>query len=452
MAKQTIAPITGFPEWLPEQRLVELSMLDTIRRHFELAGFVSIETRAVEPLDVLLAKGETDKEVYTLQRLQAQQAGEKEEAKLGLHFDLTVPFARYVAQNKGQLVFPFRRYQMQKVWRGESPQEGRYREFYQCDADVIAENELSVHHDVELTILLAEAVAALPIPPVSIRLNNRKILEGFYRALGAEDFSLVLRVVDKLAKIGPDKVRAQLVGDLKLSERAADQCLALAHIQGTDRTVIDRVKALGETHPLLDAGLDELAIVLDATRTLPAGAVVADLGIARGLDYYTGIIFEGLMQGYEKKGSVCSGGRYDNLASMGSNVKLPGIGASIGLSRILGLLFGSDQLRASRQTPACALIALDGEATRGDALTAARALRARGIACEVMDRPAKYGKQIAYAQRKGITFVWFPVTAERATAEVRDIRVGTQAPADAATWTPADPADLTVQVTRKAPA
>lgn len=449
MAKQTIAPITGFPEWLPEQRLVELSMLDTIRRQFELAGFVSIETRAVEPLDVLLAKGETDKEVYTLQRLQAQQAGEKEEAKLGLHFDLTIPFARYVAQNKGQLVFPFRRYQMQKVWRGETPQEGRYREFYQCDADVIAENELSVHHDVELTVLLSETVAALPIPPVTIRVNNRKILEGFYRALGAEDFSLVLRVVDKLAKIGPEKVRAQLVGELKMSDRAADQCLALAHIQGTDRTVIERVKALGEAHPLLDQGLDELAIVLDATtRALPSGAVVADLGIARGLDYYTGIIFEGLMAGHEKGGSVCSGGRYDNLASMGSNVKLPGIGASIGLSRILGRLFGRGELVASRQTPACALIALDSDATRGDAFAAARALRARGIACEVMDKAKPYGKQIAYAQKKGIPFVWFPVTAERAVAEVKDIRVGEQASADVSTWAP--PAeDRDVRVSRK---
>lgn len=450
MAKQTIAPITGFPEWLPEQRLIEQSMLDTIRRHFELAGFVSIETRAVEPLDVLLAKGETDKEVYTLQRLQAQQSGEKEEAKLGLHFDLTVPFARYVAQNKGQLVFPFRRYQMQKVWRGETPQEGRYREFYQCDADVIAENELSVHHDVELTVLLYETVAALPIPPVSIRLNNRKVLEGFYRALGAEDFSLVLRVVDKLAKIGAAKVRTQLVDDLKLSERAADQCLALAHIQGTDRTVIERVKALGESHELLDQGLDELATVLDATRSLPSGAVVADLGIARGLDYYTGIIFEGLMEGHEKGGSVCSGGRYDNLASMGSNVKLPGIGASIGLSRILGRLFARGELAASRQTPACVLVALDGEDTRNASFAAARALRARGIAAEVMDKPAKYGKQIAYAQRKGMPFVWFPVTPARAAAEVRDIRVGAQAPAEVSTWTPADPADLTVQVTRKA--
>jgi len=436
--------IKGFPEWLPEQRMVELRFLDTIRRHFELAGFAPIETRSVEPLDVLMAKGETDKEIYVLRRLHATD--KDEDASLGLHFDLTVPFARYVSQNRGQLVFPMRRYQMQKAWRGERPQEGRYREFYQCDADVIAENELGVHYDVEMTVLLAETVAALPVPPVTVRVNNRKILEGFYRSLGAQDFGPVLRVVDKLAKIGADAVREQLIA-LGLSSAAADQCLKLAHVKGDDRGVVDAVRALGEKHEVLEQGLDELSILLDATRSLPRGAVVADLGIARGLDYYTGIIFEGLMQGHEEGGSVCSGGRYDNLASMGSKQKLPGIGASIGLSRILGRLFKRNQLIASRKTPSCVLVMLDSDETRVAAFAAARALRARGIAAEVHDRALKYGKQMEYAQKKGIPFVWFPVTAERTQAELKDIRVGVQSSVDIATWNP-PPEDLTVQVSR----
>lgn len=443
MAKDAIK---GFPEWLPEQRLVELSFMDTIRRRFELAGFAPMETRAIEPLEVLLEKGEVDKEIYVLRRLHAPE-GERDAEQLALHFDLTVPFARYVAQNRGQLAFPMRRYQMQKVWRGEKPQDGRYREFYQCDADVIAENELGVHYDVEMTELLHETVSALPIPPVVIRVNNRKILEGFYRALGVEQIAPVLRVVDKLAKIGPDAVREQLLP--MMDARGAELCLRLAHVKGSDRSVLDEVRALGLQHETLAAGLDELAVLLDGTASLPSGAIVADLGIARGLDYYTGIIFEGLMKGYEAKGSVCSGGRYDNLASMGGKAKLPGLGASIGLTRILGLLFGAEQLAASRKTPSCVLVALDSEATRADAFACARALRRRGIPAEVHDKPSKYGKQIAYAERKGIPFVWFPTTAERAHAEVRDIRVGAQTPADVASWSP--PAeDLGVRVVTRA--
>src|SRR5438067_2638350 len=239
MAKPT--PISGFPEWSPPQRMIEQYVLDRIRRTFELYGFAPLETRAVEPLDQLLRKGDTSKEVYLLRRLQADdrsgppgeasRAGSvagTDEGELGLHFDLTVPFARYVLENAGKLDFPFRRYQIQKAWRGERPQEGRYREFLQADIDVVGRDTLPFHADVELLLVIADALAALPIPPVRINLNNRKVPEGFYRGLGITDIAGVLRTVDKLAKIGAGGVTIELVDSGLASEEQAKRCLALA--------------------------------------------------------------------------------------------------------------------------------------------------------------------------------------------------------------------------------
>lgn len=444
MSKVKITPLKGFPEWLPDQRLAELHVIERLRKTFELYGFAPIETRAVEPLDYLLAKGETDKEIYVLRRLHATQ---EEESSLGLHFDLTIPFARYVAQNRGQLTFPIRRYQIQKAWRGERPQEGRYREFYQADADVIAENELGLHHDAEMTLLLHHATAALPIPRVIVRINNRKILEGFYRALGIEDYPATLRIVDKLDKIGPQSVRQQLIDDLKISDRDADKCLELAAIRGTDATVVDQIRALGARHEILEAGLEELAYVMNEARDLPPGSVVADLHIARGLDYYTGTVYEGVMEGHEHIGSVCSGGRYDNLASSlgGGGTKMPGIGVSVGVSRILGRLFGQNLLTASRSTPSCVLVALTSEETRADSNRVAAALRSRGIPCEVSDKAAKFGKQIRYAEQKKIPYVWFPQAEGTGGHEVRDIRTGAQTSAEPGQWVPGED-ELAVQV------
>jgi histidyl-tRNA synthetase len=447
MAK--ITPLKGFPEWLPDQRMAELQIIDRLRRTFELYGFAPIETRAVEPLDYLLAKGETDKEIYVLRRLHATEG---EESTLGLHFDLTIPFARFVAQNRGQLTFPIRRYQIQKAWRGERPQEGRYREFYQADADVIAENELGLHHDAEMTLLLHEATWALPIPRVIVRVNNRKILEGFYRALGIEDYPATLRIVDKLDKIGAAEVRRLLMEQLHVSAESADKCLALAEIRGTNSSVVNDIRALGMKHEILDQGLDELAYVMDAVRDLPPASVVADLHIARGLDYYTGTVYEGVMEGHEHIGSVCSGGRYDNLAaSIGGSGKLPGIGVSVGVSRILGRLFGEKLLGANRSSPACVLVALTSDETRGESAKVARLLRSRGIPCEVHDKAAPFGKQIRYAERKRIPFVWFPHAEGTGVHELRDIRTGSQGPADPNSWMP-DASDLTVQIERGEPA
>ncbi|MET0339424.1 MAG: histidine--tRNA ligase [Polyangiales bacterium] len=438
MAK--ITALTGFPEWLPEQRLVEQRLIDEVRRKFELFGFTPLETRAVEPLDVLLKKGATDKEIYVLRRLHAE---DDEQSDLGLHFDLTVPFARYVAQHRGQLAFPFKRYQIQKVWRGERPQQGRYREFYQADIDVIGEGELPVHFDAEMALLLHEVVSSLPIPRVQLRINNRKVLEGFYRALGLTEIGDVLRTVDKLDKIGEGGVHKALVAENGLSDEQAARCLALARIRGSGPEVADEVRALGLSHPLLEEGLSELAFVMQTLASLPEGAAVADLHIARGLDYYTGTVYEGVLVDQPELGAVCSGGRYDNLASDDKH-KLPGVGVSLGLSRILGVMFARGELRASRPSPTLVLIALNNEEERPMCYDAARQLRARGLPTEVFHAPQKFGKQIRYAERKGIPFVLF--LGENGP-ELKDIRSGSQESIDLATWSPPTE-DLAVQIVR----
>ncbi len=429
MAK--VIALTGFPEWSPEQRLVEQRLIDLVRRKFELFGFTPLETRAVEPLDVLLKKGATDKEIYVLRRLHAEEG---EQAELGLHFDLTVPFARYVTQHRGLLAFPFKRYQIQKVWRGERPQQGRYREFYQADIDVIGEGELSIHFDAEMALLLFEVVSSLPIPRIELRINNRKVLEGFYRALGLTRIADVLRSVDKLDKIGERGVHEALTGENGLTPAQAEQCLRLARIRGSGPAVVDDVRALGASHPLLDEGLEELAFVLRALAGLPAGAVHADLRIARGLDYYTGTVYEGVFSEHPQLGAVCSGGRYDNLASDEKH-KLPGVGVSIGISRILGHMFAQGALKASRGTPTVVLVALNNEEERSACYAAAKQLRDRNLACEVFYAPLKFGKQIRYAERKGIPYVLF--LGEHGP-ELKDIRSGAQGPIDLATWSPPD--------------
>jgi histidyl-tRNA synthetase len=419
------APLSGFPEWLPAERIVEQHVLDTLRRVYELHGFASLETRAVEPMDQLLRKGEIDKEVYVLRRLHAEDG----DAGLGLHFDLTVPFARYVLERSGHLEFPFRRYQIQKVWRGERPQDGRYREFTQADIDIVDRDTLAFHHEVDLPLVVLEAFGELPFPPVTMHVNNRKLAEGFYRSVGADDPGLVLRAIDKLDKIGPAKVREMLT-ESGLSTAAADACLALAEISSADASFADRVRALGVHDPLLDEGLDELVRVLDAAAERAPGRLVADLKIARGLDYYTGTVYETVMTGHEDLGSVCSGGRYDALASDGKTT-YPGVGVSIGVSRILGRLLKTGAVAASRSVPTAVLVAVDDDATRGQSDAVAAALRARGIPTEVAPSAAKFGKQIRHADRRGIPWVWFP-----GDSTVKDLRTGEQLPADSASWAP----------------
>jgi histidyl-tRNA synthetase len=430
-----IAPLSGFPEWLPHERMAEQHVVAVLRETFELHGFTPIETRAVEPLDQLLRKGETDKEIYLLRRLQADDdAGD---AGLGLHFDLTVPFARYVLERSGHLDFPIRRYQIQKAWRGERPQEGRYREFLQADIDVVDRDRLPFHYEVELPLVMAEALARLPLPPLHILVNNRKIPEGFCRGIGIDDVAFVLRTVDKLAKVGPAEVRRALVSG-GCDERQADAVLDLAAIRTDDLSFVDAVRSLGVTEPLLDEGVEALVRVLEGGRERQPGLLVADLSVARGLDYYTGTVYETTLVGHEQIGSICSGGRYDALASDGATT-YPGVGLSLGVTRLLGRLFGQGLLRISRKVPTCVLVALPDEDVRHDCDQIAAGLRARGIAAHTAPEAAKYGKQIRFAERRGIPYVWFP--HGESGHEVRDIRSGEQAAADPATWLPA-PEDL----------
>ncbi|MCC9193643.1 histidine--tRNA ligase [Arthrobacter sp. zg-Y916] len=430
------ASLSGFPEWLPQERLVELHVLDVLRRTFELHGFANIETRAVETVGQLLRKGEIDKEVYALSRLQAEEgepAGKQDPNQLALHFDLTVPFARYVVENAGHLAFPFRRYQIQKVWRGERPQEGRAREFTQADIDVVGDGDLPFRYDVELALVIAEALGALPIPDFRIRVNNRKLAEGFYRGIGLEDTAGVLRSIDKLEKVGPARVAELLQEELGATPGQAELALKLASIRSEDVSFADEVRALGVTNELFETGLDELEqVIAEASRRAP-GKVIADLSIARGLDYYTGTVYETVLVGHEQLGSICSGGRYDSLASKGSRT-FPGVGLSIGVTRLVMRILSQDFAEASRSVPTAVLVTLADDDSWSAAQDVAAALRGRGIAVEVAAKAEKFGKQIKYADRRGIPFVWF--TAEDGSHEVKDIRSGDQSAADPAVWTP----------------
>jgi histidyl-tRNA synthetase len=431
-------PLSGFPELLPAQRHVEQQVLTRLAETFELHGFANVETRAVEPLEQLLTKGETSKEVYVLRRLQAEGG----DAGIGLHFDLTVPFARYVLENAGKLEFPFRRYQIQKVWRGERPQEGRYREFTQADIDVIGRDSLAFHHDVEVARVMLDALRGLArpdsigLPGFTLQVNNRKLIQGFYTGLGATDTAAVMRAVDKLDKLSEEQVHAQLVEEAGLSSEQADSCLALARISTTDTSFVEQVRALGVQHELLDEGLAELAAVVEGCAPLVTDRVeiVADLKIARGLDYYTGTVFETRLAGYESLGSICSGGRYDALATDGRTT-YPGVGISLGVSRVLVPLLSQEVVTADRSVPSAVLVAVVDEEHRASSDALAEQLRRNGVPCEVAPAAAKFGKQIRHAERRGIPYVLFP-GADGADPEIKDIRSGDQAPVDVSTWTP----------------
>ena len=439
MSQTKVTPISGFPEYLPGERIVEQHFLDVIRETFERHGFASIETRAVEPIERLSSQGEdADKEIYAIRRLGTD--ADEEGPGLGLHFDLTVPFSRYVLENAGRLTFPFRRYQIQRVWRGERPQEGRYREFTQADIDIVDNTTLAAHHDVELPLVTLQALERLHtdlgLPPVLMRVNNRRLAQGFYTGLGIADTAAVLRQVDKLDKIGPDKV-AELLTGLGLSATQADACIRLAGISAADSSFVERVRALGVSDPELDAGLELLAAVVETAARHVPGRLVADLKIARGLDYYTGTVYETELVGFESWGSVSSGGRYDSLASDGKTT-YPGVGLSIGVTRLLAPLFSRELLTASRPVPTVVLVAVDDEETRDSAVAVAERLRARGIATEVAPKADKFGKQIRYADRRRIPYVWFGAPPH---SQIKDIRTGEQLPADPDRWEP-DAADL----------
>lgn len=436
-------PLSGFPEFLPAQRNVERAVLETLSGTFELHGFANIETRAVEPLEQLLRKGDTSQEVYVLRRLQDADTGS--DAGMGLHFDLTVPFARYVLENAGKLEFPFRRYQIQKVWRGERPQDGRFREFVQADIDIVGQGDLPFHHDVEVAKVMVAALAGLTdptsigLPGFTLQVNNRKLIQGFYLGLGIGstngDVDETMRLIDKLDKMAPAKIRELLITEAGLDDVQADQCLALAAISSADDSFVEQVRALGVTHELLDQGLAELAELVRSCAPVVTDRVRirAELKIARGLDYYTGTVFETRLDGYESLGSICSGGRYDSLASDGRTT-YPGVGISLGVSRILVPLINKGLVASDRCVPSAVLVALPDEESRPASDAIADALRVSGVPCEVAANAQKFGKQIRYAERRGIPYVWF--TDREGNHQVKDIRSGEQVDADPSTWMP----------------
>lgn len=426
-----IAPISGFPEWLPEQRRIEQQIIDQLKSQFERFGFLPVETRAIEPLDVLLKKGD-DKEIYVLRRLHASEEGADD--RFGLHFDLTVPFARYVQEHESQLVFPFKRYQIQKVWRGERKQDGRYREFYQCDLDVIGKDNLPIHFDAELPHLILSALKPLNLPPITFKLSHRKILEGFYQGLGIAETAPVLRIIDKLAKIGADGVTKALVEELQLAPTTIEKCLSLASITSQDGSFVAAVEALGVSHPLLLEGLAELAEVMETLMALSVTEAQVDLSIARGLDYYTGTVYETYLSDHPGLGAICSGGRYENLAKGGRN-NLPGVGLSLGLTRLLGYLFKTQALSALPPAVKVMVILNDAQ-SRITALKVADQLRSRGIGADVYHQAQGFGKQMKAAEKRGIPYVWF-VESDMA-GSVKHLASGEQVSADANDWLPAE--------------
>ncbi len=449
-------PVTGFPEWLPEVRLVEQQWFDHIRRVFESYGFCSIETPSVEELDVLRAKGEVDKEIYVIERLHKDD-NEKSDARLALHFDQTVPLARYVAQNFNELVFPFKRYQMQRVWRGERPQAGRFREFYQCDIDVIGIDTLPLHFDAEMPAIMWEVMNGLPGMEgenIQLRISNRKILLGYLDALNipTRDGSTtklnsdlkaqILREVDKLEKMGEDVVlhrieEAGLQAGLGFGIQGfIPAFLKICKTKYTNSSdlndAFEMASDIDTSNPMLKEGLAELSFVLDNLSHLPAGAVVADLAIVRGLDYYTGTVYETVFVDDSSYGSICSGGRYDDLASSYINKNLPGVGISIGFSRLFARMVDKKKIDITRKSPAHILLVMTAEERRGEIAKTAQALRARGFNVEMYHAAKKIPDQLKYASRKGIPFVWF--AEEDGTHQVKNMSSGEQTKTDPQSW------------------
>lgn len=433
--------ISGFPELLPAERAAEARVEDLLRRTFELHGFSGIQTRSVEPLSALEAKGETSKEVYVLQRLQAARSKGGADLKpdtLGLHFDLTVPLARYVLANSNELTFPFKRYQIQKVWRGERPQEGRFREFTQADIDIVGQQDLGLHHEIEAAEVMLDALGALGIGPVLMEINNRKLLQGIAEQAGISDFETTLRGLDKIDKIGPKGVTAELsAGGLTEAQIAVmlDAAQITAQSSGELKTKVESLELSRRGDCLLQTGLTELSIVLDGLNAFASGQVRAALRIARGLDYYTGTVYETVLPGYERYGSICSGGRYDQLVSDGRRV-FPGVGLSIGVTRLVALLLREGLVVSGSPSPATVLVAVASEAERPESVAVARELRRRGIACEVSPNAKKFGQQIRFAQKRDIPYVWFP--SAESDHSVKNIVTGEQVDADPRTWSPAE--------------
>lgn len=421
-------PLSGFPEWLPGEALVERRLVGIIRREFERAGFTPIETPAVERKEVLQAKGIESKEIYALNRLAAEQEGGDPATEMALHFDLTVPLARYVAQHFAKLTFPFRRSQIQKVWRGERPQAGRFREFVQADIDVIGNGNLSPLNEAEIPVVIAAIFEDFGLGDFTIRLNNRKLLQGLLETVGvgADGLPASLRAVDGLEKVGREATARSLADGTGIDPAAAERLLDLLQ---DGRGDLDRLAAAGASD-LLSEGVAEMRAIAEALAALgmPEKSWTLDPAIARGLDYYTGTVYETRLEALPEIGSVCSGGRYDNLAGTFTRQALPGAGISIGLTRLLARALDAGLLTADRQTVADVLVCVMGPEVLTDCLKVTRTLRQQGFNTEVFLEKKKIGDQLKYAAKKGFPVAIIIGTDEAAAGQVqmKDLRQGDQ--------------------------
>ena len=425
----------GVMELLPRDQIAFQRMLDTIRHTFERFGFLPVETPVMELSEVLLTKsgGETERQVYFVQSTGALEKGGEGLPELALRFDLTVPLARYVAEHEHELAFPFRRYQMQRVYRGERAQRGRFREFYQCDIDVIGKDALSPRFDAEIPAVIAAVFERLAIGEFTIQLNHRKLLRGYFEGVGIEGDRqlLVLRELDKLDKRGEDAVRATLAGEgFELAAEAIEKLMAFSRVrsQGHD-DALAKLDALGAGTALFEEGRAELRAILLQLKALGVdeSRYAINLSIARGLDYYTGVVYETTLDAYPQIGSICSGGRYDNLASHYTKSKLPGVGISIGLTRLFYQLREAG-LIGSADSSVDVLVALLDDAGLDAALSMSQRLRAAGLNVETQFEPRKLAKQFQYADKAGIRFVVMrgEDEAARGVVAVKDLRRGQQ--------------------------
>jgi histidyl-tRNA synthetase len=436
MALTTPRTPPGTMELLPRRQMVFQRMLDTIRRGFERYGFVPVETPVFEVAEVLLSKsgGETEKQVYFVQSTGALEQGHRPD--LALRFDLTVPLARYVAEHENELAFPFRRYQIQKVYRGERAQKGRYREFYQCDIDVIGKDALPLAFDAEMPAVIHTLFSELNVGPFRIHFNNRKILLGLFESLGILDSGqrmAVLRQVDRLEKIGLEEVRKLLMGEeLALSAEVAGRILEVVATRGSASEIMASLNVLKDrpdANPTFRLGVEELGQVVDALHAfkVPETHWTINLGIARGLDYYTGTVYETFLTDYPGMGSVCSGGRYDNLASQYTKSRLPGVGISIGLTRLFYVLSEAGLVQDGPSTVEVLVTQLD-PALLPDYLSIAADLRAAGVNTEIHLESAKLARQFKYADKAGIRFAVVMGSDEKAEGlvTVKDLATGEQ--------------------------
>ena len=403
MATVTPRTLSGFMELLPAQQQQLERMMDILRTTYSRYGFTPLDTPVIEASEVLLAKGggETEKQIYRVQ---------KGDADLALRFDLTVPLAKYVALHGNDLAFPFRRYQIGKVYRGERAQRGRFREFYQADIDIIGDGKLDITNEAEIPSIIYQTFTALGLTRFQIRVNNRKILNGFYAMLGLTDRSGdIMRTVDKLDKIGPHKVRACLMDDVGLTADQAEEIMRFISITGSNDQVLSALEGYRSRHELFDQGLDELTTV---TRYLAAFGVpevnfAVDLTIARGLDYYTGTVYETTLLDYPEIGSVCSGGRYDNLAEYYTDRQLPGVGISIGLTRLFYVLGEQGLLNPSLPTAPADVLILPMTQDLTPAIQLATRLRGAGVRTQLYTEQKKFKAKMNYADKLGVPYVVF---------------------------------------------